>query len=459
MKREWIDRWIDDHSKQFKAISRQIWEYAEAGLHESRSAAALGQMLMENGFSVESGLAGIPTAFVGSFGSGSPVIGILGEFDALEGLSQEAGCLVRKRQREAPERANGHGCGHNLLGSGSLAAAIAIKTYMVENHIESGTVKYFGCPGEEKGCGKTYMMRDGCFAGLDSILTWHPLDCNEVDGRRSLAALGISFRFTGRSAHAASCPHLGRSALDAVELLNVGSNFMREHIIPEARIHYAITDAGGSAPNIIPGEACVAYEVRAPRLKQAMELRERVCKAAEGAAMMTGTEVEISYGDGYSDFIPNDALNRVAWQKMREIGGPEFTKEECEFAEAIRSTYETDLDAEAEPLSTTVLPYHGLGGILPASTDVGDASYAAPAMQLYMTCCAAGTPGHSWQMVSQTGTSLGETGMLTAAKVLAMTAAELLKNPAIVEEAKKEHERAAKGKYICPIGADRKPEL
>lgn len=458
MKKEWIDRWIERYGEQFRVVSRQIWEYAETGLHEEQSAAVLCQTLLENGFSVEHGLAGIPTAFVGSFGIGSPVIGILGEFDALEGLSQEAGSLIRERKRGEHGRANGHGCGHNLLGSGSLAAAAAVKAYMEEKHITSGTVKYFGCPGEERGCGKTFMMRDGCFSGLDSILTWHPLDCNEVDGKGSLADLCINFRFIGKSAHASTCPHLGRSALDAVELLNVGCNYMREHIIPDARIHYAITDAGGTAPNVIPGEASVAYEVRAPRLKQAVELSKRVCKAAQGAAMMTETEVEISYGDGYSDYVPNDTLNRVAWEKMNEIGGPEFTEADREFAKAIGSTYENEIDAEADLLPVAVLPYHGLGGVLPASTDVGDASYAAPTMQIHVTCCAVGTPGHSWQMVSQAGAPLGETGMLTAAKVLAMTAAELLENPLVVEKAKKEHERAVKGKYICPISAGRKPD-
>lgn len=453
MDKYWIDQWITAHEKYYRETGKRIWEYAETGLEEQRSASELCRILEENGFAVETGLAGIKTAFSGTYGSGRPIIGIIGEFDALEGLSQEAGCLS-ERKSEMTE--NGHGCGHNLLGTGSLAAASAVKEYMEQRGL-FGTVKYFGCPGEEKGCGKTRMMQKGCFEDLDAILAWHPSDGCEVEGKSSLADLCVTFHFTGRSAHASSCPHMGRSALDAVELLNVGCNYMREHIVPEARIHYAITDAGGSAPNVIPASASVTYEARAPRLYQAIELRERICKAAEGAALMTETQVEISFGDGYSDYIPNDILNRVVYEKMREIGAPDFSEEEREFAERIRSTFvdgktsENGQSLKEAPLSTEILPYNGVSGCLPVSTDLGDASYAAPAAEFYMACCAKGTPGHSWQMVSQAGASIGGTGMLAAARVLAMTAAELLENPAIVEAAKAQHRHAVSGGYICPL--------
>lgn len=450
MKMQWLDEWVDCYKAEFEALSLKVWDYAETGLEEIQSAAELKLTLQSFGFTVEENLAGLPTAFVGSFGEGSPVIGILGEFDALEGLSQKA-CSPAKVERK--DHANGHGCGHNLLGVGSLAAAAAVKAALEQRGLK-GTVKYFGCPGEEKGCGKTYMMRAGCFSGLDAILTWHPSDMNEIEGKGSLADLCIKFHFTGKAAHAAACPHLGRSALDAVELLNVGCNYMREHMIPEARIHYAVTNSGGTSPNIVPAHAEVLYEVRAPRLREALELRERVCKAAKGAALMTETEVDISFGDGYSDYIPNDVLNQVAWGKMIETGVPKYTQEEIKFADNMQKTFENG-DGERQSgnasLADHILPYEGLGGTLPASTDVGDASYAAPTVQIYTACYAKETPGHSWQMVSQTAAPAALKGMLMAAKVLALTAWELLEQPDILVKAKEEHRLTTKGGYICPI--------
>lgn len=467
MDREWIRNWVHKRKAYFRRISRTVWEYAELGLREEKSAALLCSALREHGFEVQTGLAGISTAFSGSFGSGGPVIGILGEFDALEGLSQEAGGLQRQKRLGND---NGHGCGHNLLGTAALAAALALKDYMEETGL-GGTIVYFGCPGEEYGCGKTYMAREGCFAAVDAALTWHPMDENRVEERGSLAALGMEFIFTGKSAHASVCPHLGRSALDAVELLNVASNFMREHIIPEARIHYAITDAGGTAPNIIPAKAKVAYEVRAPRMKQAVELRERIVKAAQGAALMTETQMEMEFGDGYSDFVPNDVLNRVMWETLTQDGGPVFSEEERKLAARFRMTFSGRMDEDGDEdddsvinrlaqdsLSGRIIPYTGPGGCMTASTDVGDVSYVVPAAQLYITCCAAGTPSHSWQMTAQTGSSIGETGMLAAARVLALTAAELFRQPDLVRQAKEEHRKMA-GPYVCPIPRERKPDI
>lgn len=457
MDKQWADAWIKENGGQFAEAGRRIWEFAETGLTERRSAALLCGVLEQHQFQVERGLAGIPTAFSGRFGSGRPVIALLGEFDALEGLSQEADCL-EKRRREDTE--NGHGCGHNLLGAGSLAAAVAVKEYMEEKGL-SGTICYFGCPGEESGCGKTYMAREGCFEGLDAALTWHPMDENRVEGRGTLADLCTVFRFTGKSAHASVCPHLGRSALDAAELFNIACNFLREHMIPEARIHYAFLNAGGTAPNVVPAEASLLYEVRAPKMSQALELRERLVKAARGACLMTETEVSVEYGDGYSDFVPNDVLSRILYEKLEEAGGPDFTKEDYRFAGEIRETYEPGSGTfpEDPPLRTGILPYVGTGGCVAASTDVGDVSYVVPTAQLYTASCASGTPSHSWQMVSQTGSSVGAAGLLAAARVLAMTAAELLEHPDRLAAVKEEHRRNVPEGYRCPIAPERKPAV
>lgn len=457
MERRWIYKWMKEKGGLYVSAGRKIWDYAETGLAEQRSAALLCQILEEQGFQVERGLAGIPTAFAGRFGSGRPVIAILGEFDALEGLSQEPACL-EKKVREGTE--NGHGCGHNLLGAGSLAAAVAVKEYMEEKGL-TGTICYFGCPGEESGCGKTYMARAGCFDGLDAALTWHPMDENRVEGRGSLADLCTVFKFKGEASHASVCPHLGRSALDAAELLNIACNFLREHMIPEARIHYAFLDAGGTAPNVVPAEASLLYEVRAPKMSQALELRERLVKAARGACLMTETEVKVEYGDGYSDFIPNDTLSRILYEKLEETKGPEFTETEITFAGDIRKTYAKEGgNPQGTPsLRTEVLPYRGTGGCIAASTDVGDVSYVVPTAQLYIACCADGTPAHSWQMVSQTGSSIGEAGMLAASRILARTAAELLEHSENLEAVRAEHQRNVQGGYICPIAPERKPAV
>lgn len=441
----WIDGFMNRREEEFAGLSREIWNYAETGMEEKRSASALCQALKENGFRVEKNLAGIPTAFVGSCGEGSPVIGFLGEFDALEGLSQRAG-IAEKEPEEGC--GNGHGCGHNLLGCGSLAAAVAVKEYM-EEHGLKGTVRYYGCPGEEEGCGKVHMAKAGCFLGLDAALTWHPMDFNGIEGKGSLADLCMRFHFTGKSAHASSCPHMGRSALDALELLNIASNFMREHIIPEARIHYAITDAGGTAPNVIPARASAAYEVRAPKREQAEELKERLIRAAQGAAMMTDTEVEVEDGNSYSDYIPNDCLNRIAWEQLQKVELPVYTEKERELAARLRLTFSENAgnggggqkERRQEPIAGNLVPYEGTGGCLPVSTDVGDVSYLVPTVQLYTACCASGTPGHSWQMVSQTGCSIGEKGMITAAKVLALTALRLFEKPELLKGAWEEHKR------------------
>lgn len=430
-KKRWFDQWTDAHKEEFCTLSRQIWSYAELGMEEQRSANQLCSVLEEHGFSVERELGSIPTAFVGRFGSGKPVIGFLGEFDALEGLSQKSGLYI---QEEQPGQKNGHGCGHNLLGCGALAAAVALKDYMVQYGL-TGSICYYGCPGEERGCGKMHMVQGGCFQELDAALTWHPTDENRVEERRSLADLCMEFQFKGISAHAAVCPHLGRSALDAVELLNIACNFMREHIIPEARIHYAITDPGGKAPNVVPAYAAVSYEVRAPEMDQALQLRERLVSAAQGAALMTGTEMEVLFGDSYSDYRPNHCLNQVLWETMQLVGAVVFDKDDEILAGKLRETFAEKETWTQSALRHSLTPYTGISGCLSGSTDVGNVSHMVPTAQIYTASCALGTPGHSWQMVSQTGCGIGEEGMLAASKILALTGLKLLEKTDILQQA------------------------
>lgn len=464
---------IDGMAEKFQKLSKEIWDFAELGLREFKSAARQCEILEEEGFSVTKNLAGIPTAFEGRWGSQKPVIAILGEFDALPGLSQKAGLI---NQEPLAEGGCGHGCGHNLLGAGSMAAAVAVKNYLQKNGMK-GTIVYFGCPGEEKGAGKTFMAREGCFNGVDAALCWHPGDANFVMNASSLAALCTYFRFYGTTSHAAASPHLGRSALDAVELMNVGCNYLREHIIPEARIHYAVTNPGSSAPNVVPDFAEVFYESRAPELSDAFGILERICDVARGAALMTGTRCEIVRGYGYSDYIPNRILGGLLQKNLEQVGPPPFSAEEIRFAGEIRKTLSghaeesalafirklTDDDTakklKGRAAADLIAPFSKNGGVLPGSTDVGDVSYVTPTGQIFIACKALGTPDHSWQQVSQSGSSLGQTGMITAAKVLALTALDLLSCPGLLKEAEAEFNAGAGGKYNCPIPPEVKPEL
>lgn len=464
---------IDQKAGKFRKLSKEIWDLAELGLREFKSAEKQREVLEEEGFLVTNNLAGIPTAFEGRWGSGKPVIAILGEFDALPGLSQKAGSA---KQEPLEEGGCGHGCGHNLLGAGSMAAAVAVKDYLQESGM-SGTIVYFGCPGEEKGAGKTFMAREGCFNEVDAALCWHPGDANFVMNVTSLADLCTYFRFYGTTSHAAASPHLGRSALDAVELMNVGCNYLREHIIPEARIHYAITNPGNSAPNVVPDFAEVYYESRAPKLSDAFDNLERICDVARGAALMTGTRCEIIRGDGYSDYIPNRIIGGLLQKNLEQVGPPPFSPEEISFAETIRKTLPAHAEENAlasirkqtdagtakklkgQAVAGIVAPFSQNGGVMPGSTDVGDVSYVTPTGQIFISCKALGTPDHSWQQVSQSGSSLGQTGMITAAKVLALTAVELISTPGLVKEARKEFLSEGGGEYHCPIPPEVKPEL
>lgn len=473
--RQRIAEIIDQKSDLFTNVSDRIWEYAETRFEEFRSAELLCKTLEAEGFTVEKGVAGIETAFIGSYGSGSPVVAILGEYDALSGLSQERGNATHQ---PIVAGGNGHGCGHNLLGTGSLAAAVAIRHYMEENGIQ-GTVHYYGCPAEEGGSGKAYMAREGLFNDADFAICWHPQTFNTLMSISSLANYQVYFKFKGKAAHAAAAPHLGRSALDAVELMNIGVNYLREHIIPEARIHYAITNSGGFSPNVVQAEADVLYLIRAPKTQQVEEIYQRVCQIARGAAMMTETAVDIIFDKACSNLIPNQTMERVMYSNFTELGVPEFDQNEKEFARQIRTTIpDSDKNSELQmiakvlgakgkgmaeqlkeqELSSILMPLMPAARLMSGSTDVGDVSWIIPTVQCSTTCFAMGTQLHSWQAVAQGGTSIGHKGMLHAGKIMAATAVEMMLNPELIAEAKAELvEKLDGATYVCPIPADIKP--
>ncbi|SFK18232.1 M20 family metallopeptidase [Brevibacillus centrosporus] len=450
---------IEEKKQQFTDISDSIWGYSEIKYEEVRSAEILGRMLEAEGFQVEWNAGGIETALVGSFGEGKPVIAFLGEYDALSGLSQEAGIAVKSPINDG---GNGHGCGHNLLGAGSLAAAVAVRHYMQQTGLK-GTVRYYGCPAEEGGGGKAHMVRAGLFDDVDIAFTWHPWDENLAYNCRMLATCQMYFKFTGVSSHASFSPHMGRSALDAVELMNVGANFLREHMIPDARLHYAITNAGGLAPNVVQAEAEVLYKLRAPKSQQVSELLDRVCDIARGAALMTGTNLEMQFDAASADLIPNITLGKLLHKNFLEYGAETYTEEEVAFAKAIQDTFSEEekkvvKKQNGKVLSEKVNDYSEEPGFIPASTDLGDVSWVVPTGQIYVSTCAFGTPFHSWQLVSQGKSSIAHKGMLLAGKVMAASAIEVMKNPQWIETAKAEHLEQLEGEvYQSLIPAGTKP--
>jgi aminobenzoyl-glutamate utilization protein B len=467
-----IEEVIEAKRDTFIDISDRIWEYAETRFEEYQSAELLCQALEQEGFSVEREVGGIKTAFIGSFGSGKPVIGILGEYDALSGLSQH-----KNSSQKEPllERGNGHGCGHNLFGSSVLAAVVAVKEYMEEHNIP-GTIRYYGCPGEEGGSGKTFMVREGLFDDVDCSLTWHPGSFAGMFSATTLANYQIFFKFKGIASHAAASPHLGRSALDAVELMNVGVNYLREHIIPEARIHYSIVNAGGLSPNVVQPEAEVLYLIRAPQMEDVKEIYERVYNIARGAALMTETELEIEFDKACSNYIPNNAIGAVMHQNLQRIALPKYDSTEKEFAaEMMQQITAADLKSTVAEVKrqygvsvskeikescflNQVLPFKESNEILFGSTDVGDVSWITPTAQFWGPCFVFATPAHSWQLVSQGATSIAHKGMLHSGKVLAGTAIDLFMNPSVIEQAKVELQQKTEGvPYECPIAKSVKP--
>lgn len=456
----------------FTELSDKIWEYAELSLKEYRSAEEYVRVLGELGFSVETNVCDIPTAFLGKCGEGRPVIGILGEFDALSGLSQVGGSLERK---ELQKGGSGHGCGHNLLGAGALAAAYGVKEYLKSTG-RSGTVIFYGTPGEEGGAGKAFMAKEGAWYDLDCALTWHPTDANEVATGSCNSCIQTLYKFSGVASHAAGDPENGRSALDAVELMNIGVQYLREHMPSDARIHYSIIDGGGFSPNVVQPTASVLYMVRSPKVCDALELQKRVDRIADGATLMTDCGCERVFIDGCSGTLTNHTLEKLLYDNITAIGVPEYTESEWNFASKLKATYKThalptiaaqyDSNAKCEierltenntrPINDFISPLYTRDAFSPGSTDVGDVSWQTPTAQVYTACFVAGAPGHSWQNVSVGKTSIAYKGMLLAAKTLAATAIDLYENPETLDAAKAEFKALSKEGYVCPIPKNEK---
>lgn len=466
-------KYIDENAGIFTGVSDAVWAKPELSLKEFESAKLYCDTLRKYGFEVTEGLAGVATAFCGRYGSGRPVIGILGEFDALSGLSQAAGCAEHK---PLVEGAPGHGCGHNMLGAGALGAAFAVKDYL-EKSGKPGTVIFYGCPGEEGGAGKAFMAREGMWRELDCALTWHPSDVNEVVTGTNNSSIQVLYRFHGVSAHAAGDPENGRSALDAVELMNTGVQYLREHMTSDCRVHYAIIDAGGVSPNVVQSEASVLYLVRANKVLDSVKLLARVDKIAQGAALMTETSFDRQFIDGTAELVPNYTLEELLYRIFNEVGLPEYSAEEKTLAEALRKTYDVpvapgiaagfDADIAADVAERTnglsdalcgfIMPEYHSAGFVAGSTDVGDVSWQTPAAQVHCVTFPFGAAGHSWQNVSSGGTSLGHKGLINAAKIIACAAIELMNDPDTLQKARDEFARRTKSGYVCPIEPDAVP--
>lgn len=458
---------ISRHTEKLSEINQRIWSFAETGFQVKKSADLLCETLIQEGFELERGVANISHAFTATFGNGKPLIGILAEYDALSGLSQQAGCpTYNPKEIGGP----GHGCGHCALAAGALGAALVVKEYLQDTG-HSGTVILFGCPAEENGWAKAFMARAGLFDPLDVALTWHPQMKNFIVDESTLAVMSLKFHFTGISSHAAGAPEQGRSALDACELMNVGVNYLREHVISGARLHYAYLDAGGSAPNVVPDKASLHYFIRAPKTTQALEISERVSNVARGAALMTDTHVNIEVVSGMSNLVLNFTLNEVMREAFDEAGPPVFDERDFKIAadffkglpkqhqDEVRATIarqygETKVaDLLQKPLATKIIPYKKPQtiGVSTISTDVGDVSYITPTAQINVATACLGTQLHSWNMTGQMTTSISQKGILKASEVLALAAIKLLHKPNLVEAARRELNEFTGGIYNCPV--------
>ncbi|MHA1960383.1 MAG: amidohydrolase [Candidatus Thorarchaeota archaeon] len=468
MSKEEAMKWIQENESDIIAVSDKVWEFAELGLVEHKSSTLLADRLEKYDFDIQRGVADMPTAFVASYGEGHPVIGIMGEYDALPGLSQK----TVSHKEPLVEGAPGHGCGHNIHGASGMGSAIAIRMAMEINNI-GGTVKFFGCPAEETYSGKVFMVRDGLFDDVDAALSHHPGFLNCAGLSSSLAVYSVKFHFHGVASHAAASPDRGRGALDAVELMNVGVNYMREHVVQEARIHYVI-EKGGLQPNVVPDYARSWYYVRAPERDQLDEIYAWVLKMADGADQMARTTHEVEFLEGCSNVIPNRGLGELVTGNMREIGTPEYTSEEMRFAEEIGKTIPKEdkiaaLRQEKRPnweelldvyLDASILDPWNEGEVMPGSTDVGDVSWATPTMEFYTATCVVGVPFHSWQNVATNGMGIGHRSLIFAAKVIAGSAIDLLTKPALLKNIREEHAKRLQGrKYKSPIPDDKKPPL
>ena len=461
----WRD--VDAKKETFIALADRVFDAPELLYEERKACAEHEAALRVEGFRVTTGIAGIPTAVMGEAGEAGPVIAILGEYDALPGLSQEAG-VAEHRPVEAGGA--GHGCGHNLLGAAALLAATAVKDWLAASGIEA-RVRYYGCPAEEGGAAKTYMVRDGLFDDVDAAITWHPASYNAVDDGHSLANTRIDFTFTGKAAHAAGAPELGRSALDAVELMSVGVNYLREHMPDSARVHYAYLDAGGPAPNVVQARAVVRHLIRARDLPGLRHLVERVRKIADGAALMTETGVDSRVFSAVSNLLGNRPLEEAMQRQWDRLGPVPFDEEDRAFARAIRETL-TPEDISATfrrigmrpaadlALCDFVAPLDRRSEGGDGSTDVGDVSWATPTVQARVATCAIGTPFHTWQTTAQGKTPAAHKGMVHAAKVMASTAAELIRDARLLQAAKDAHaQRLAASPYACPIPPEATPPV
>lgn len=446
-------RYIDESFATYDSIQKKIHSFAELGYLEYESSRILATHLEEHGFTVEMGVAGLPTAFVASFGSGSPVIGLLAEYDALPGMSQDTVAF----KKPVKEGGSGHGCGHNLLGTGSVAGAVAISKWLAQGH--TGTVRLFGCPAEEGGGGKAYMAREGCFDGVDAILDWHPDICNLVNVESGLANVQMRFTFHGTSSHASSAPERGRSALDAVEAFNHMMNLMREHVPDGTRIHYIITD-GGKAPNVVPERAEVLYYLRNGSRAVVADLKERALKAAQGAAMGTGTAMEYEVVSGNFERLYNETLANVLQKNLEAVGGVSYDERERQFAiDMLEASGITDHTVLEKPAS--VLPlgadYPTLKGV---SSDVGNVTWVAPVASFRAATFVPAGLGHCWQFTSSGGTTIGTKGIMNVAKVMFFTAYDLYNSPETINEIKKEFdEKRGPGFVFEPLIGDRKPPL
>lgn len=446
-------RYLDSVQPELVAANQDIWNYAELGLQENRSAARLIGMLKKAGFRVQEGISGMPTAFVAEYGSGKPVIGILAEYDALPELSQH----VTGERKVVAGRTSGHGCGHCALGTAAVGAAIAVKE-VYDKHKLAGTLRLYGTPAEETVIGKVYMTLDGQFKDLDACLHWHPGNKNRVQYQSSKAVISVKFTFNGIAAHASGSPDKGRSALDAVELMNVGVNYMREHIKETSRIHYVITN-GGQAPNVVPAEAQVWYFIRANTHEDAEFQFDWVRDIAEAAAKMTRTKLNVQIDTDCHEIIPNLPLSQVVARNMQKVGPPRFDAADEKLARQLQDTIRANFGLkETQPLQTDVeplpeKPYPSDGG----STDVGDISWHVPTSGMSTVCFAAGSPGHSWQNVAAVGSPIGHKGLMVAAKVLAFSAADLLQDAQAIKDGKADFDQRMKDrKYTTKIPAGQK---
>lgn len=433
-------KYLDSIRPDLVATNQEIWTLAELGLEEHRSAAKLVSLLKKAGFKVTEGVAGMPTAFVAEYGSGSPVIGILAEYDALPELSQE----VTGARKAAEGRTTGHGCGHSALGTAAIGAALAVKE-VYDKHKLKGTIRVYGTPAEETLIGKVYMLLAGLFRDLDACLHWHPGDKNRITYSSSKAAISARFTFSGIPAHASGSPDRGKSALDGVELMNIGANYMREHVKDSSRIHYVVTNGGGQ-PNVVPATAQVWYYVRANNHADAVANFEWLKEIAEAAAKMSRTKVQVAIDTDCHEIIPNLPLSKVIHRNLLKVGPPKFDQADLDLAKQLQGTIRADFGLkETKVLHDTVEDLQKKPDVNAGSTDVGDISWYVPTSGLSTACFAAGSPGHSWQNVAAIGSPIGHKGMMVAAKVLALSAVDLLQDPMVLKEAKGDFQERMKG--------------